>query len=49
MEGNEEFCVEVSSSLPNQIFGDPDKCDTCVEIVDPPPPTGSHTCFHIVF
>lgn len=34
VEGNEQFCVEVSSSLPDKIFGDPEKCDTCVEIVD---------------
>ena len=39
-EGDEEFCVEVTTSLP-RVTGDPDGCDVCVTITDPPLPTGN--------
>ena len=38
-EGAEEFCVEVTSSNP-RVTGDPNGCDVCVTITDPPLPTG---------
>ena len=39
MEGDEEFCVEVTSSS-TQVTGDPNGCDVCVTITDPPLSTG---------
>lgn len=38
-EGDEEFCVEVTSPVP-QVSGDPNGCDVCVTITDPPTPSG---------
>ena len=47
-EGDEQFCVDVSSDFRGFQFGDgnPSTCDLCVTITDPPDEGEYYNCVH---